>query len=438
MTEANDPIDGEELPPALTPTDEAMLTRTQTLREIADAVLRDIAQPHPADEHGALLRHALLIQGLTGHLVDQAAVAERERGASWTAIGEAAGTSRQSAHERWNRMVGEWVRRQRRRTGTDSVPADPAVHARELDDWFAALTGDQQAVSALLPSLHDEDARTEANTHRAEVKQLNQRIKESYEGSSAAYEAVEEARGTDQAESTRAVWAAGAFARADAFERLAVVEKPRATEHRRDAALQRTKGQDILRGLYEPGSRRDPEVEDRIRVSQAYGDLTREERGGSESAVTALLAERLDGIPADTLREYLGPVIEAHREKRRRSYNLNIAACSAPDRAQYAADTALSSARLSVGEFFRSQARTLLIGYLTAAALDGAGLDTLRTWTRNPDDSRPLELLRSGAEPQLAAACEQILSSHKKTLANVLIIVQAALQGARPDPGGTP
>ncbi|GGU13015.1 hypothetical protein [Streptomyces lateritius] len=45
------------------------------------------------------------MQGIVDKLVDQTVVVERERGASWSAIGNAAGISRQSAHERWNTKV---------------------------------------------------------------------------------------------------------------------------------------------------------------------------------------------------------------------------------------------------------------------------------------------------------------------------------------------
>ncbi|WP_229819419.1 hypothetical protein [Streptomyces lateritius] len=57
-----------------------------------------------------------------------------------------------------------------------------------------------------------------------------------------------EAAGTDAAEEKRAVWAARHFARAEAFERLAAIEEPAATEHRRTAAAQRAIAENILRG----------------------------------------------------------------------------------------------------------------------------------------------------------------------------------------------
>src|SRR5262249_6520343 len=158
MDEVNEPAERER-PPALAPADEAMLTRAQTLREITDAALRDIAQGYPADDHGSVLRDALFLQRLAEQLVDQAVVAERERGASWTDIGHAASSSRQAAHERWNTTVGAWVLMQRRRTGIGRGPADPATHARHLDEWYEDLVGEQRAVSTLLPSLGDEAAR---------------------------------------------------------------------------------------------------------------------------------------------------------------------------------------------------------------------------------------------------------------------------------------
>lgn len=234
-------------PPALAPADEAMLARAQTLREIGDAVLRDIAQPYPDDDHGGLLRDALFVQGLVERLVDQAAIAERERGASWTALGSAAGITRQSAHERWNTKVGAWALTGRQRTGHGRV--DPADHARYLDNWHADLIGEEShAISSLLPSLYDEEARREANERRAEVKALHERAEELRKECDIAYAATMEAAGTDAAEEKRAVWAAKHFARADVYDRLAAIEEPIAAEHRRRAAAQRDLAQGLLRG----------------------------------------------------------------------------------------------------------------------------------------------------------------------------------------------
>ncbi|MCX4462388.1 hypothetical protein OOK58_58950 [Streptomyces sp. NBC_01728] len=311
MDDANEPTERER-PPALAPADEAMLARAQTLREITDAALRDVAQLYPGNDHGSVLRDALFVQGLAEQLVDQAVVAERERGASWTDIGYAASSSRQSAHERWKNDVGAWVLMGRRRTGIRRGPADPATHARYLDDWYADLVGEQQAVSALLPSLGDEAARAEGDARRAEARQLHDRAEELRKEIEAAYNAAMEATGTDAAEEKREVWAAKHLARAEVYDRLAAVEEPVAAEHRRRAATQRSLAQGIVRGHVPETLPADDGT--REQVYAAYADLTPQERSGSKRIVAALLAEHLGSITEASIRKHLDPVVEAYHQ----------------------------------------------------------------------------------------------------------------------------
>ncbi|MCB5910404.1 hypothetical protein [Streptomyces pinistramenti] len=246
---SRDERDEREQPPALAPADEALLARAQTLFEIAEAALRDVACRYPADDRGGMLSDALYLQTLTDNLVDQVVVAERERGASWAEIGAAAGSSRQAANERWKANVSVWVLTGRRRGGIDRGPADPALHARHLDQWYADLMdGPPDQISTQLPSLHDEAARTEANDHRAEARRLTRRAGQLRKEADAAFNAVMEAAGTDAVEERRAVWAARHLARAEVYTRLAVIEPPLAAEHRRLAAAQRHIAQEIVSG----------------------------------------------------------------------------------------------------------------------------------------------------------------------------------------------
>ncbi|MFB8441217.1 hypothetical protein ACFC7A_19445 [Streptomyces niveus] len=311
MDDVDEPA-GRERPLALAPADEAMLARAQTLREIADAALRDVAQPYPADDPGRVLRDALFLQGLAEQLVEQAVVAERERGASWTDIGDAASSSRQAAHERWNTTVGAWVLMERRRTGFIRGPADPAAHARRLDEWYEALVDERRPVSTLLPSLGDEAARAEGDARRAEARQLHGRAEELRKQIDTAYDAALEAIGTVTAEAKREVWAIKHLARAEVYERLAVVEEPVAAEHRRRAATQRNLAQGIVRG--HPPESLPADDASREQVYAAYSDLSDEQRSGSKRAVAALLAERLDGITAAGVRKHLDAVVEAYHQ----------------------------------------------------------------------------------------------------------------------------
>ncbi|MFF9483037.1 hypothetical protein [Streptomyces sp. NPDC014733] len=424
MEEANEPAEREQ-PPALAPADEAMLARAQILREITDAALRDIAGPYPANDSGRVLRDALYIQGLADKLVDQAVIAERERRANWTDIGHAASSSRQAAHERWNAKVGAWVLMERRRTGIGRGPADPAAHARHLDEWYEDLIGEPRAVSTLLTSLEDEAARAEGNARRTEARQLHDRAEALRTEIDAAYNAAMAAIGTPAAEEKKEVWAAKHHARSDVYERLAVVEEPVAPEHRRRAAAQRKLAQDITRDRAPANLPADDGTRQQIRA--AYLDLTDAERHGSKRAVAALLAERLDGVDPDSIRKQLDAVIEAERA----SFLLDIAACADPDTAQSTA-TSLLQGYAPNTDFRQSTSHRLLSRYLMAAALDGADANTLHTWFTHPDDRRPIELLRSGPVPEWADEYEETLSSTLKTHGNALTVLQSVLQAHVP------
>ncbi|MEW2581145.1 hypothetical protein [Streptomyces syringium] len=65
------------------------------------------------------------------------------------------------------------------------------------------------------------------------------------------------ASGTEATEEKRAVWAARHFARAEAYDRLAVIEEPVAAERRRRAATEHKLAQDILRSMPAPAAARD-------------------------------------------------------------------------------------------------------------------------------------------------------------------------------------
>ncbi|MEU5163941.1 hypothetical protein AB0G74_30600 [Streptomyces sp. NPDC020875] len=247
MDETTDPADRGQ-PATLTPGDEAMLARAQTLVEIAEAALRDIAQPYPADDRGALLRDALHLKALADELVGRAVTAERERGASWAEIGDAAEVTRQAAHERWTTRVGHWILLGRRRAGVfTGGDRDSVRHAADLDRWYTVLLpGSGDRPSGLLASLHDEDARAKAAYLRSEAEQLRFGAEKLRGECTAAYGAVMEASGTPTAEEKRAVWATRTLALAEVYDRLAAVEEPVATEHRRTAATHRSIARDIL------------------------------------------------------------------------------------------------------------------------------------------------------------------------------------------------
>ncbi|QIB47821.1 hypothetical protein [Streptomyces aureoverticillatus] len=245
MSQSDDKISDAERRLPLTPLDEALLARVQSLAEIAEAVLRNVGRPYPATDRGAVLRDALYVARLAEQLVDRAVVVERERDASWTDIGRAAGTSRQAAHERWADHVHGWALAGRRRTGPRTGPADYA--ATNLDTWFAGINTDQpQAISAALASLADPEARRAAQDQRVKADRIRRKIQALKNANTAARKACYEALGTEAADEKRAAWAGNHLTQARAYDRLADAEAPLGTEHKRAAATQRSLAHDIL------------------------------------------------------------------------------------------------------------------------------------------------------------------------------------------------
>ncbi|MGI5198620.1 hypothetical protein ACQEVY_34175 [Streptomyces sp. CA-288835] len=140
----NDAADASSAPAApefhrLSPRDESRVALALTLRQLADAVL-DAVPVEPDPEPGDLLRTALRLQRRTEDVVREAVVAERERGTTWYQIGEAAGITRQSAHEKWYRDVHAWAA-----TGRSALPPDLKTLevAAEADARYAALRPDR-------------------------------------------------------------------------------------------------------------------------------------------------------------------------------------------------------------------------------------------------------------------------------------------------------
>ncbi|WP_202918324.1 hypothetical protein [Streptomyces cavernae] len=126
-------------PHRLSPRDESRIALALTLRQLADAVLDAVpVAPEPAP--GDLLRTALRLQRRVEDVVREAVVAERERGTTWFQIGEAAGITRQSAHEKWYGDVHAWAA-----IGRSALPPDLKTLevAAEADARYATLRPDR-------------------------------------------------------------------------------------------------------------------------------------------------------------------------------------------------------------------------------------------------------------------------------------------------------
>ncbi|MFI5689930.1 hypothetical protein [Streptomyces sp. NPDC051636] len=99
-------------------------------------------QPYSRFPPGDRVRRALALREQLAKVISQAVVAEREEGASWTAIGQAAGgITRQAAAERWSPAVTAWTRNGRRAlSGSSGLTVWDA--AASLDHAYARLNPD--------------------------------------------------------------------------------------------------------------------------------------------------------------------------------------------------------------------------------------------------------------------------------------------------------
>ncbi|MFE6808647.1 hypothetical protein ACFVEN_44390 [Streptomyces sp. NPDC057681] len=94
---------------------------------------------------GDLLRHALDLQRRANQIVENAVVAERERGTTWDQIGEASNITRQSAHERWQGAVRSWASTGRTALPTDSQQSS-LEYAAQVDRSYATRHPDDLRV----------------------------------------------------------------------------------------------------------------------------------------------------------------------------------------------------------------------------------------------------------------------------------------------------
>jgi hypothetical protein len=126
------------------PSDLARLAHAKAARELSDTARAEVATHGDADaEQGDFIARALRIVHEAGRVLELAVVLERERGASWEAIGLALG---ESAHERYAAVHDEFlgalmfpVRRDPGQAWGRSVLPDglddPVHTASKLDVW---------------------------------------------------------------------------------------------------------------------------------------------------------------------------------------------------------------------------------------------------------------------------------------------------------------
>lgn len=100
--------DTPEMPRVLSPRDEARVRFALMVERLSVAAF-DLLPVDPDAPRGERLRRALDLKDWVDDLVERAIVAEREEGTTWAGLAEAAGISKQAAHERWAAVVTAWA-----------------------------------------------------------------------------------------------------------------------------------------------------------------------------------------------------------------------------------------------------------------------------------------------------------------------------------------
>ncbi|MCX4902901.1 hypothetical protein [Streptomyces sp. NBC_00878] len=274
-----DPADASSAPPSaefhrLSPRDESRVALALTLRQLVDAALDAVpVAPDPAP--GDLLRAALQLQRRAEDVLREAVVAERERGTTWNQIGETAGITRQSAHEKWYADVHAWAA-----IGRSALPPDlktlevaaeaDARYARLRPDRPHAITSGLDAVRYPGSHAYEASLRTRGSVLHARRTDLDgqaDRLNDQYSALHARGPAAPSAVGGDALEMLAAYRGHADAVRtnrlalatvhdeiADVYEELVTAEPSLSEEHRTQAdwhrsASEQTRGYaDLLNG----------------------------------------------------------------------------------------------------------------------------------------------------------------------------------------------
>ncbi|MET7621814.1 hypothetical protein [Streptomyces sp. NPDC005408] len=125
--------------PQLSPRDEAVVAVAESARvvaELARGLVPAVYEERRSDP-ACYLRDVLTIRDkFLPTLLARAVIASRECGATWEQIGEAAGMTRQSAHEKWVPHQAAWEANGRR-GHSRGEPVDALRSAARLEDWYA-------------------------------------------------------------------------------------------------------------------------------------------------------------------------------------------------------------------------------------------------------------------------------------------------------------
>ncbi|WP_330476772.1 hypothetical protein OG301_00180 [Streptomyces platensis] len=228
-------------PRHLSPRDEARVA----LARSAWRVHREAHARIPVDPDapaGDLLRQALELEEMVQQLVQRAVVAERERGTTWEQIARAAGTTRQSAHERWSGNVQSWANLGRTAL-TETPTADRVAF---LDQEYARLDPDRpDAVSAGLDATRHPGSAAYEDAQRARGQQLHARraeMERDDKRTDTEYKRLEDPSDRDgwlRLAANRTASADLQDALAEVYDELITAEPALAEEHRASAEKRR-------------------------------------------------------------------------------------------------------------------------------------------------------------------------------------------------------
>lgn len=245
MTDADTPAEAPAralLPSALSPRDESRVSFARA----AWALARDAHALMPVDPDappGTVLSGALALQEKAEDLVKRAVIAERERGTTWEQIAQAAGITRQTAHERWANRTRAWADLGRTIHGPDD---DAAETVSFLDAKYALINPTQpHAISSGLDAVRHPGSADGQDARRARGRALHTRREELERDADRLHEEwtrlkdPADRRGELRLAATLTAAADTHNALADLHQELAAAEPELAEEHLGDVAAWR-------------------------------------------------------------------------------------------------------------------------------------------------------------------------------------------------------
>ncbi|MFF9638713.1 hypothetical protein ACF1D2_29555 [Streptomyces bacillaris] len=165
-----------ETPRVLSPRDEARVRFALQAERVSKTAL-DLLPINSAAPRGERLRRTLGLKKVLDELVERAVVAEREEGTTWAQLADAAGISKQAAHERWAGDVRAWAANGRAMFPPDSEHSALQV-AHRLDQVYADLDSrhSQDAVSSGLEAVRFPGAAAAEAARRERATGLHARL----------------------------------------------------------------------------------------------------------------------------------------------------------------------------------------------------------------------------------------------------------------------